>query len=85
MASIHLLCIAGSVATHRASFGQGTGSILKYFGCSGYEEKLFDCYYQVGGCGHYEDAGVKCHMRTGDVHVVSYTWMHFDICMQFLK
>lgn len=57
------------MALSGAFFGQGTGSVaFRYVGCSGTEERLLDCptssppFY---ACGHHEDAGVRCSMRTG--------------------
>jgi len=52
-------------ATHGASFGQGMGKVwLDDMQCNGTEKDVRDCKssgFDVGDCGHVEDAGVKCH------------------------
>lgn len=51
-----------------AVFGQGTLNlpiVLDDVGCSGFELRLVDCYYDnnTGDCSHSEDASVRCHSR----------------------
>ncbi|XP_019858294.1 PREDICTED: deleted in malignant brain tumors 1 protein-like [Amphimedon queenslandica] len=53
-------------ARSNAYFGQGAGSILlDNVLCTGTEEFLTNCTYSsTHNCGHYEDAGVSCHVCT---------------------
>ena len=57
--------LIGAIATHSASFGQGSGPILlNYVGCVGTEARLHECSSGiVRSCSHREDAGVQCHLR----------------------
>ncbi len=49
-----------------ASFGQGTIPIaISSVGCAGNEATLLDCPYHASSCSHSQDAGVRCHVRTG--------------------
>ena len=54
----------GAIAFGRATFGQGTGSIiLDNLNCNGNESNIFDCPHNgetIHNCGHDEDAGVFC-------------------------
>ena len=47
-----------------AQFGQGSGSIVERFTCSGTEQRLIDCCYILdepdGYCSHRRDVGVRC-------------------------
>eukprot|EP00037_Helgoeca_nana_P015140 m.141781 g.141781 ORF g.141781 m.141781 type:complete len:2442 (+) comp22882_c0_seq1:29-7354(+) len=60
------LGFSGGFATSRASFGQGTGSILMDdVACVGTEASIADCpHAAVHNCAHSEDAGAVC---TGSV------------------
>ena len=65
--SIH----TGAVAISSALFGQGAGPItLSYVGCTGRETRLSDCPSWSVYCNHNQDAGVRCHMRSGDCNIV---------------
>lgn len=58
----------GAVATVRAFFGAGTGSIfLDDVSCNGSEARLVECTANPIGdhnCVHAEDAGVRCQTDT---------------------
>ena len=66
--------VVGSIATHLASFGEGTVPIvLSYIRCQGSETRLLDCpanYLLYSSCSHREDAGVRCHQQTGNLYVL---------------
>ena len=66
-----LFTLSGAVPTFSASFGQGQGPILlNNVQCVGYETRLVDCLSGlVYRCYHYEDAGVRCNVRTGKMIV----------------
>ena len=40
-------------------FGEGTGGVSSV-NCRGNEERLIDCAFEQGGCGHEDDVGVIC-------------------------
>ncbi|XP_022096125.1 deleted in malignant brain tumors 1 protein-like [Acanthaster planci] len=51
-------------AVHRASYGPGRGPIhMDDVACTGDEQRLIECNFpgwEIGNCGHDEDAGVMC-------------------------
>ena len=57
-------------ATHRASFGQGTGQIwMDGLQCTGTEDALYKCKSNGMGihdCAHREDAGVVCKLNINE-------------------
>jgi hypothetical protein len=47
----------------RATYGQGTGTIVEHIRCSGTESQLTDCNIRDvadGECTHSDDASVQC-------------------------
>ena len=53
-----------------AYYGYGSGPILLHLvKCNGDESYIWNCFhggwYQTGGCGHWNDAGVECSCKKG--------------------
>ena len=76
--TIHLISFYSSLftasfATINAFFGQGTGTIaLNNVQCAGTETRLVDCTSSiVSSCSHFDDAGVRCQMQTGNAEATS--------------
>ena len=71
------LSVTNTIATNRASYGQGTGPVLlSNLRCSGTESRLSDCAMVMGrSCFHSEDAGVRCDVRTGTVHMSQHNYL----------
>ena len=73
---IYTICNStGVVPTYSAFSGRGTGPIyLTNLRCTGSEATLLDCPTVSGRtCGHNEDAGVRCSLRTGDYLYTKWT------------
>ena len=63
MIAMCMIIVIGAVTYRYAHFGQGTGPIfVRSIGCSGSESSWLQCSWTrfQSGCGHYEDAGVRC-------------------------
>ena len=55
-----------AAARTNAFYGQGSGPInIDDTGCTGSEQRLIDCPFSpIHNCGHSEDAGVDCTIRS---------------------
>ena len=59
--------VAGAIPTNSSAFGPGAGLIaLSNLRCIGSELMLRSCLSGVvTACGHEEDVGVRCQLRSG--------------------